>query len=320
MKSEKKDPKNTAPVATTLGQRQEHSLYANVFGYLRQPLDFDPVNCDADVIITGIPFDLATTGRSGSRMGPEAIRKASVNLAWEGNRWPWDFNVTDRLSIVDCGDIVFDAGDTRDMSDTLFAHADQILAVGKTMLNFGGDHYITLPLLRAHAKHHGKLAVIHFDAHTDDYDQGGKFDHGTMFHHAQVEGLIDASASVQIGIRTGYDYDNTPFNVLDAGYVNNATADDVIQRIRQTVGDRCIYMTFDVDCLDPAYAPGTGTPVCGGLTPDRALHILRGLKGLNIVGMDVVEVAPAYDSDGITALVGATVALEMLYLQALLKT
>lgn len=300
---------------STLGKREDYSLYANAFGYLRQPLNFDPANCDADVIVTGIPFDLATTGRSGCRQGPEAIRKASVHLAWEGRRWPWNFDVTDRLSIADCGDLVFESGNCEDMINILVDHADNLIAAGKTMLSFGGDHFVTLPLLRAHARHHGELALIHFDAHTDDYDKGGKYDHGTMFHHARVEGLIDASASVQVGIRTAYDYDNTPFNVLDAAYVNNASVDEVVQRIRETVGDRKIYLTFDIDSLDPAFAPGTGTPVCGGLTTDRALNILRGLKGLDIVSMDVVEVAPAYDQSDITALAGATVALDMLYLQ-----
>ncbi len=304
---------------STLGKREDYSLYSNAFGFLRQPLNFDPVNADADVIVTGIPFDLATTGRSGSRFGPEAIRKASVNLAWEGKRYPWFYNFNKHLSVADCGDLVFDCGDAQDMCDTLFSHSEQIIASGKRMLSFGGDHFVTLPLLRAHAKHYGPLALVHFDAHTDDYPQGGKFDHGTMFHHAQVEGLIDASASVQIGIRTTYDHENTLFNVLDASYVNSASVDDILQKVRETVGDRRVYLTFDVDSLDPAYAPGTGTPVCGGLTTDRALHLLRGLKGMDIVGMDVVEVAPAYDSGDITALAGATVALEMLYLQAELK-
>ena len=300
---------------STPGKREDYSLYANAFGYLRQPLNFNPANCDADVIVTGIPFDLATTGRSGCRLGPEAIRKASVHLAWEGKRWPWNFDVTDRLSIADCGDLVFEPGNCEDMINTLMDHANDIIATGKTMLSFGGDHFVTLPLLRAHARHHGELALIHFDAHTDDYDQGGKFDHGTMFYHARVESLIDASASVQVGIRTTYDYDNTPFNVLDAGYVNSAPVDEVIQNIRETVGNRKVYLTFDIDSLDPACAPGTGTPVCGGLTTDRALHILRGLKGLDIVSMDVVEVSPAYDQSDITALAGATIALDMLYLQ-----
>lgn len=301
---------------TTLYHKTDYSLYSNAFGFLRQPLNFDPVKSQADVIITGIPFDLATTGRSGCRQGPEAIRKASVNLAWEEKRWPWFYDVTDHIAIEDCGDLVFESGNAQDMSDSLFAHADQVIASGKTMLCFGGDHYVNLPLLRAHAKHHGELALIHFDAHSDDYDQGGTFDHGTMFHHAQVEGLIDASSSVQVGIRTTYDHENTLFNVLDAAYTNDAPVPEIIARIRETVGDRKAYLTFDIDCLDPAYAPGTGTPVCGGLTTDRALKILRGLAGLNIIGMDVLEVAPAYDPSGITALAGATVALELLYLHA----
>ena len=300
----------------TLAKREDNSLYANTFGFMRQPLNFDPHNSDADVIITGVPFDLATTGRSGSRLGPEAMRKASKNLAWEGRRWPWKFDITDRLSIEDCGDLVFDFGDAQQMCDRLFEHADSLIASGKTLLCFGGDHYVSLPLMRAHAKHYSDLVLIHFDAHTDDYDQGGKFDHGTMFYHAQVENLIDPSASVQLGIRTTYNYKNTRFNVLEADYVNDAPVDEVVDKIRNIVGDRHIYLTFDIDSLDPAYAPGTGTPACGGLSTDRALRILRGLKGLNIVGMDVVEVCPAYDHSDITALAGATVALELLYLQS----
>ena len=300
---------------STLGQRDDHSLYANAFGYLRQPLNFNPQNSSADVIVTGVPFDLATTGRSGSRLGPEAIRKASKNLAWEGMRWPWHFDITKRLSIEDCGDLVFDFGDAQQMCDRLLEHADSLIAAGKTLLCFGGDHYVSLPLMRAHAKHYGKMALVHFDAHTDDYDQGGKFDHGTMFYHAQVEGLIDPSASVQIGIRTTYNK-NTPFNVLEADYINDAPVNEVVEKIRHIVGDRQIYLTFDIDSLDPSCAPGTGTPACGGLTTDRALKLLRGLKGLDIVGMDVVEVCPAYDHSDITALAGATVALELLYLQS----
>lgn len=304
---------------STLEGQEDFSLYANAFGFLRQSLNFDPVNARADVVITGIPFDLATTGRSGSRLGPGAIRQASVNLAWEGVRWPWSFDLKERLSIIDCGDLVFEAGNGDEMSRHLSDHADRVLASGKKMLSFGGDHFITLPLLRAHAKYFGHMSLIHFDAHTDDYDLGGKFDHGTMFHHARVEELIDASASVQLGIRTMYDRVKTPFKVLEAPEINTTPVIDIVERIRGTVGNNPVYLTFDVDCLDPAFAPGTGTPVCGGLTSDKALQILRGLQGLNIVGMDIVEVAPAYDSAGITALAAATVAVDMLYLQAVLK-
>jgi len=304
---------------STLEGQEDYSLYANAFGFLRQSLNFDPVNAEADVVITGVPFDLATTGRSGSRLGPGAIRQASVNLAWEDARWPWSFNLQDRLAVIDCGDLVFEAGNGDEMSRRLSEHADRVLASGKKMLSFGGDHFVTLPLLRAHARHFGRMSLIHFDAHTDDYDLGGKFDHGTMFHHAREEGLIDASASVQLGIRTVYDRENTPFKVFEAPEVNATPVIDIVERIRVIAGNNPVYLTFDIDCLDPAFAPGTGTPVCGGLTSDKALQILRGLQGLNIVGMDIVEVAPAYDSAGITALAAATVAVDMLYLQAVLK-
>ncbi|WP_066015400.1 agmatinase [Endozoicomonas atrinae] len=304
---------------TTLGKKPDFSLYSNAFGFLRQPLDFDPVNSDAEWIVTGVPFDLATTGRSGSRFGPEAIRKASVNLAWESPRWPWGFRLGDYLSIADCGDLVFEAGNASDLCESLQLHAEAILAEGKKMLTLGGDHFITLPLLRAHARQFGPLSLIHFDAHTDDYDEGGPFDHGTMFYHAVQEGLINPEFSVQIGIRTHHDQENTPFQVFDAGYVNEASVTEIIDRIHMAVAHRPAYLTFDIDCLDPAYAPGTGTPVCGGLTSDRALQLVRGLQGLDIVGMDVVEVAPAYDSADITALAAATVALDMLYIQAARK-
>lgn len=224
----------------------------------------------------------------------------------------------ERLNVVDCGDLVYAFGDAREMSEKLQAHAEKLLAAGKRMLSFGGDHFVTLPLLRAHAKHFGKMALVHFDAHTDTYANGCEFDHGTMFYTAPNEGLIDPNHSVQIGIRTEFDKDNG-FTVLDACQVNDRGVDDIIAQVKQIVGDMPVYLTFDIDCLDPAFAPGTGTPVIGGLTSDRAIKLVRGLKDLNIVGMDVVEVAPAYDQSEITALAAATLALEMLYIQAAKK-
>ncbi|TNH45402.1 agmatinase [Photorhabdus luminescens] len=300
---------------STLGNQQDDSLVSNAFGFLRFPLNFQPYSSDAEWVITGVPFDMATSGRAGSRHGPAAIRQVSTNLAWESRRWPWDFKLRNCLNVVDCGDLVFNFGDAQDMSDKLQAHAEKVLASGKRMLSFGGDHFITLPLLRAHAKHFGKMALVHFDAHADTYPNGSQFDHGTMFYHAPNEGLIDPHHSIQIGIRTEHGRDNG-FTVLDADQVNDRSVDDLLAQIKETVGDMPVYLTFDIDCLDPAFAPGTGTPVIGGLTTDRALKLLRGLQPLNIVGMDVVEVAPAYDQSEITALAGATIALEMLYLQA----
>ncbi len=305
-------------INSTLGNEFDNSLVSNAFGFLRLPLNFQPYSSDAEWVITGVPFDMATSGRAGSRHGPAAIRQVSTNLAWESNRWPWKFKLTDQLNVVDCGDVVFAFGDAQDMSDKLQAHAEKLLSAGKKMLTFGGDHFVTLPLLRAHAKHFGKMALVHFDAHTDTYSNGCKFDHGTMFYHAPNEGLIDPNHSVQIGIRTEHDSDNG-FTVLDAAQVNDRTVDDILEQVKTIVGDMPVYLTFDIDCLDPAFAPGTGTPVVGGLTTDRALKLLRGLQSLNIVGMDLVEVAPSYDQSEITALAAATVALDMLYIQAAKK-
>ncbi|MDO5687252.1 MAG: agmatinase [Neisseria sp.] len=299
---------------STLYHHADSSLVSNNFGFLRLPLDFQPHVSAADWVVTGVPFDMATSGRSGARFGPEAIRRASVNLAWESKRYPWNFRLPERLRVIDCGDVVFQFGDAQDLCDQLQGHADNLLAHGKKMLTFGGDHFITLPLLRAHHRVHGKMALLHFDAHTDTYDNGSRFDHGTMFYHAPREGLIDPAHSVQIGIRT--EHGDRGFKVLDAARVNEMSVDEVSAAIRRTVGDLPVYLTFDIDCLDPAFAPGTGTPVCGGLSSDFALKIIRSLQGLNIVGMDVVEVAPAYDHADITALAAATIALEMLYVQA----
>ncbi|MGN1280779.1 MAG: agmatinase [Succinivibrio sp.] len=298
----------------TLNHEHDISLVSNAFGFMRTALNFTPYNSDADVVITGVPFDMATSGRSGSRFGPNAIRQISTQLAWEANRYPWDFNVFDRLKVEDCGDLVYAFGDNQNMVDTLVAHADRLLSSGKKMLTFGGDHFITLPLLRAHAKKYGKMSLIHFDAHADTYSNGSAYDHGTMFYHAPIEGLIDPSKSVQIGIRTEFD-SKDGFMVLDGARANDMSVEMISKAIHERVGDGPCYLTFDIDCLDPAYAPGTGTPVMGGLSSDKILKILRSLKDLNIVGQDVVEVAPAYDHADITSLAAATIALELLYLE-----
>ena len=291
------------------------SIYTNIFSYIGRPLTRNLE--DADVFVVGLPYDLGTSGRSGTRSGPGAIRQASANLRWEENRWPWNFFVFDRLRVADYGDLEFPTGSHEEFFSEIETHYGKLLAAGKTTLSFGGDHFVTLPLLRAHHRQHGKLALIHFDAHTDTYtENGSNYDHGSMFYHAPREGLIDADQSIQIGIRTEYTETRHLFEVINATEANNAAVDVIDERIKARVGDRPCYLTFDIDCLDPAYAPGTGTPVVGGLTSDRALNIIRGLKGLNLVGMDLVEVAPAYDHAEITALAGATLGLEMLYLLA----
>jgi len=293
--------------------KTDYSLYSNSMSFMRRPYLRNPVSSDADLVVLGVPLDMATSGRPGARMGPDAIRRASVNLAWEGNKFPWNFNVFDRAKVIDAGDLVFDCGDAEDFTYRLEAATSEILKSGKTMLALGGDHFITLPILRAYAKHHGEMALIHFDAHTDTYANGSSYDHGTMFYHAPNEGLISPKHSVQIGIRTEYDQQDHGFNVINAMEANDLSAEDIVARVRDIIGNKPVYVTFDIDCLDPAFAPGTGTPVCGGLNSDKELKILRGLAGVNIVGMDVVEVSPPYDHSDLTALAGATVALELMY-------
>ncbi|KJY81950.1 agmatinase [Vibrio galatheae] len=293
--------------------KTDYSLYSNSMSFLRRPYLRDPVAADADLVILGVPLDMATSGRPGARMGPDAIRRASVNLAWEGKKFPWDFNLLKRASIIDAGDLVFDCGDAEDFTYRLEAATCEILKSGKTMLALGGDHFITLPILRAYAKHYGEMALIHFDAHTDTYANGSAYDHGTMFYHAPNEGLISPKHSVQIGIRTEYKQAEHGFNVINAMEANDLSVEAIVARIHDVIGDKPVYITFDIDCLDPAFAPGTGTPVCGGLNSDKVLKIIRALAGINIVGMDVVEVSPPYDNSDVTALAGATIALELMY-------
>ncbi len=292
-----------------------HSMHANLFGYMGAALSRNLD--DADVFIVGLPYDLATTGRAGTRSGPTAIRQASGNLRWEENRWPWDFSAFDRIRLADYGDLEFPAGNHEVLFVQVEQHYEKLLNAGKSVLSFGGDHFVTLPLLRAHCKVHGKLSMIHFDAHTDTYEEeGSTYNHGSMFYHAPREGIIDPDKTIQVGIRTEYTESKHQFEVISAARANDLSAEQIIDQIRTRVGDNPCYLTFDIDCLDPAYAPGTGTPVIGGLTTDRALKIIRGLQGINLIGMDIVEVAPSYDHAEITALAAATLGLEMLYVLA----
>lgn len=276
----------------------------------------DFVDGDIDVVISGIPYDQTTTGRPGARYGPASIRRASANLAWELRRWPWDFSVFDVLTVVDCGDLCFDPSDRNQILSQIQRHASRILQSEKTMLTFGGDHYISLPLLREHAKQFGPVALIHFDAHTDTEREPERHHHGTMFFHASNEGIIDSGRSVQIGIRTEYIREDHLFTVLDAEWVMDHRAGDILDTVKRVVGDHPVYVTFDIDCLDPSFAPGTGTPVVGGLSTALALRIIRGLTGFNLVGMDIVEVSPPYDHAEITSLAAATLGLEFLYVLA----
>jgi agmatinase len=300
--------------AELLGTEIEPS-YAGALSFMRRRYTRDLKG--ADIAITGIPFDQAASNRPGTRFGPEAIRRASAQLAW-GPLWPWFFDPFDTLAVVDYGDCYFDWGRKEEAARRIADHAGSILAEGVSLVAFGGDHFVTYPLLKAHADRHGPLALIHFDAHRDvEPDEGGRIDHGTMFNLAVRDRLIEPARSVQIGIRTTYRGERTyGFRVLYADEVHASDPSAIARIITDAVADHPSYFTFDIDCLDPAFAPGTGTPVPGGLSSHQALSILRELREVNFIGMDVVEVSPPYDHAEITALAAASVVLEYLCLQA----
>jgi len=285
--------------------------FAGVMSFGRAPYNRD-LN-DVDIAILGVPLDLATTGRSGAREGPNAIRAESAKLS-ELPNFPYGFDPIERGRIADCSDVAFDTNRTDTVVPTIEGAAREILAAGAKLLSLGGDHFISYPLLRAHRAHFGApLALLHFDAHTDTWpDDGVRLDHGSMFRRAVDEELIDPSASIQVGIRTWND-DPMGLDIVEAPWLHEHGLDATLERITERVGDRPCYATFDVDCLDPAFAPGTGTPVAGGLSTVQALWLWRRCADtLNIVGADIVEVSPPFDVAGITALVAATLAHDLL--------
>lgn len=284
-------------------------VYSGVLSFMRRK--YTKQLSDVDVAVVGVPFDLSVTNRPGARFGPRSVREASAQLAW-GKAWGWGKDPFDTLNVVDWGDCLFDPGYPDQVVNCLEKQFDQLLDQGVATLAIGGDHFISYPIIKAYAKKYGPLSLIHFDAHCDTWrDKEGRIDHGTMFYHAAKQGLIDPEHSAQIGIRT-HNSESHGFNVFDADLVHRLGVPEIIKRVRQVVADRPCYITFDIDCLDPSFAPGTGTPVIGGLTSAQALELLRGLKGVNVLGMDLVEVSPSYDVGQITSLAGATIALNLL--------
>jgi agmatinase len=290
--------------------------FENTFGgatsFLRRRYTKDLAG--VDLAVTGVPFDQAVTNRPGARLGPRAIREASA-LQSPDPPYGWGFDPLSEFTVVDYGDMAFDYARVSDFPAALSEHIRTILAAGAGSLVLGGDHSITLPILRAHAEAFGPLSLIQFDAHTDTWkdDDMARIDHGTFLYKAVKLGLVEPARSVQIGIRTE-NPDTLGFNIIDAREVHeNATA-DVVRMIRRIVADHPVYLSFDIDALDPAFAPGTGTPVWGGLASWQAAAILRGLAGINLVGGDVVEVSPPFDTTGATAIAGAHVAMEILCL------
>ena len=291
------------------------ATYAGALSFMRRKYTRDLKG--VDIAVTGVPFDQAVTHRPGTRMGPEGIRRASAENAW-GPVYPWNFDPFDTLAVVDYGDCFFDWGRKENFPATLEAHATEIISSGAEMITLGGDHYISYPLLKAHAKKHGALALVHFDAHRDmEPDGGGRIDHGTMFGYAMREGLIDPNKSLQIGIRTSFVGETTDgIRIIFADEVHDKSATELASIIEQKVGEQKAYLTFDIDCLDPSAAPGTGTPIPGGLTYHQAASIIRKLTNINFVGLDMVEVSPPFDHAQITSLAASALVMEYICLRA----
>ena len=306
------EPRNDSAFAarSPYGTRLE-STYGGALSFMRRRYTKDLSG--VDVAVCGVPSDLATSNRPGARFGPRAVRQASAQLVY-GPVWPFGFDPFERLRVVDWGDVAFDDGYPERMLKAVEDHAGRVLGAGASLLTLGGDHLVSLPLLRAHARQHGPLCLVHFDAHSDTWREA-TLNHGSMFFHALGEGLLDPEHSIQIGIRTHND-ETHGFQIVTATEVARLGPRAVAERAVEVVGGRKAYLTFDIDCLDPSVAPGTGTPVVGGLGTAEAREILWGLSGLDLVGMDVVEVAPVYDVGEITALAAATLALDYLCLRA----
>jgi agmatinase len=303
-----------AIVRSDLKGTTSEPTYGGAVSFMRRKYTKDMTG--VDVAVAGVPLDTATTNRPGARFGPRGIRAASTIMAWE-KPYGMEFDPFDELAVVDCGDCFFDHGRPETTPDEIEEFAFSIIDQGPALLSLGGDHFIAYPLIKAHVrKFGGPLSLLHFDAHSDTWaDENDRIDHGTMFWWAVKQGLVDPATSVQIGLRTT-NRDTLGFNIIDAPEVHEQGITAVVERARDILGDRPVYLSFDIDCLDPSYAPGTGTPVCGGLTSHQAMAILRKLKGINVIGMDVVEVAPIYDVGEITSLAAAHIAMEMLYLYA----
>lgn len=300
--------------AESLRSDASEPTYSGVQSFLRRRYS---KNLDGvDVAVVGIPLDLATSNRPGARFGPLAVRNASAIMAWE-RPYGWEFDPRKELAIVDYGDVHFDFARPDRIADDIEQQIATMLASDAAVLSLGGDHYLTYPVLKAMHARHGPLSLIHFDAHSDSWEdeEGRLYSHGTMFWHAAREGIVVPEKSVQIGIRT-YNAETSGFNIFDAPWVHGHDTRALCDQVHRIVGDRKAYLSFDVDCLDPAFAPGTGTPVGGGLSTAQALQILKGLRGIDFVGGDVVEVAPAYDVGQVTALAAAHVAYEFLALYA----
>ena len=291
--------------------------FGGIATMMRLPHAPDPAGLDVGFV--GVPFDIGTSNRAGARFGPRQIRTESClirpyNMATRAAPF-------DSLQVADIGDIAVNTFNLEKSIVIIEQAYDEILAVDCKPITLGGDHTISLPILRAFNRKHGPVGIVHVDAHADinDHMFGERIAHGTPFRRAIEEGLIEPTRMVQIGLRaSGYEADDFDWprsqgvRVVQAEECWYQSLAPLMTEVREQLGTGPVYLTFDIDGLDPAYAPGTGTPEIGGLTVHQGLEIIRGCRGLDIVGADLVEVAPAYDTSGNTSLVAANLLFEML--------
>lgn len=273
----------------------------------------------AEIVLAGIPFDSGVSYRPGARFGPSHVREASrllrpYNAATDSDPFA-------QAQVADAGDIAVNPFDIAEAVTEMERAADELRRDGATLIAIGGDHTLALPMLRSVVKQHGPVAVVHFDAHLDTWDTyfGAPYTHGTPFRRASEEGLIDMEASLHVGIRGPLfskqdlrDDERLGFAIISTVEVEHEGVQAAIDRMRVRVGDRPVYLSVDIDVLDPAHAPGTGTPEAGGLTSRELLRMIRECSDFNVVGADVVEVAPAYDHAQLTAIAASHVIYEII--------
>jgi agmatinase len=279
---------------------------------------------DYDVAVLGVPFDSGASYRPGARFGPMAVRQASRHLR-PGHHVELDCAPLRAIQVADAGDVAVTPFSIDDAVGQIQAHAMDLVGDGRRVIAIGGDHTVALPLLRSVVREHGPVALVHFDAHLDTWDTyfNAPVTHGTIFRRAFEEGLLVEDHSVHVGIR-GPIYDHADladdkrfgFRTIRASDLDDLGVTGAIEAITARVADLPVYLSVDIDVLDPAFAPGTGTPEAGGLTSRELLRVLRGLTGISLVGADVVEVAPAYDHAEVTAIAAATVIFDLITLLA----
>jgi agmatinase len=312
------------PERRIVGQRNDPNLprYAGIATFALLPSIQDVEH--ADIAVVGVPFDSGTSFRPGARFGPAHIREHSRQLH-PYHQIHETFPFRDQ-QVVDAGDVGVGPYGIEQAVDAIHAHAERLTQQGTRILALGGDHTIALPLLRAAAGRHGPLAVLHFDAHLDTWDilHGAAIWHGSPFRRAAEEGLLDLEHCQHVGIRGGV-YDpieldddrRLGFNIIRSEAFQERTMTSIAEQIRDRLGTGPVYISIDIDVLDPAQAPGTGTPEVAGMTTRELFTVLRRLRGLHIVGADVVEVAPAYDHAGVTGLAAAHTAWELITLMGM---